>query len=352
MVFDGFRSGLSLAAAIAISALAFQLPASSDEATRIELYNKAKASLLSGNPSLLVFASRDEAKQNCGPDRFAVTDVYVPDGSGTTKVFLYYCGSPDGTEALIDWGGPEETSQEDAADGGVDANDDDDNAAAIAKQIFHPQQVPEPLAGEAADAYDDFIEELFLGKGSGEQAMFPDLDLTRNPFGDPEPNKAQERKECRASLADVLRDLDSKITTLRNSQPIWGEGPKVDVGSCASRLRKLAGNFLCCQTFANYAPIWEEISCLELKRFYLERTCECAGSGSSYSTDEALQDGVLERYGALQKLRRKALQDGIQNPEIRAYVAEANEAIDCINERSLAILNSIEARLGYSLSLE
>lgn len=70
--------------------------------------------------------------------------------------------------------------------------------------------------------------------------------------------------------------------------PTWGEGPQVDVGSCASRLRKLEGNFLCCRTFSNYAATWEEISCLSLKKFYLRKSCSC--QGGSYSTNEALHD--------------------------------------------------------------
>ncbi|MBZ9940173.1 hypothetical protein LB533_03540 [Mesorhizobium sp. BR1-1-13] len=257
--------------------------------------------------------------------------------------------APGSTEAVVT--SKKSKASPDEADPDEEAGSNYKHAAAAVKELIRLPDVSGPMASEAGDAYDAVIDELYLGKRSGTKTEFPDLDLTRNPFGDPEPRKAQERKECRANLATVLSDLDSKIATLRNSQPSWGEGPQVDVGSCASRLRKLAGNLLCCQTFANYAPIWEEISCLELKRFYLQRTCECASSGS-YSTDEALQDGVLERYGAFQQLRHRALREGIRNPAIRAYVAEAHEAVDCINQRSLITLKSIEVWLGHSLSLE
>ncbi|NRP21583.1 hypothetical protein LPJGGPFB_04842 [Ensifer adhaerens] len=201
---------------------------------------------------------------------------------------------------------------------------------------------------KSESAYGEFLGQL--ASPSAERSAFPDLDMTRNPFLKVPP-EGEEGKACTQDTAHVVEGIDTAIAKLHNSSPTWGEGPQVEVGSCASRLRKLAGNLLCCKTYTNYAPIWEEISCLELKKFYLRKTCACRRSGG-FSTDEALQDTIIEKYGALQILRRKALKEGIRNPAIRAYVAEANEFFDCFNEHTLGTLNSIESRLGYELGLQ
>ncbi|ULO24241.1 hypothetical protein [Methylocystis sp. SB2] len=143
--------------------------------------------------------------------------------------------------------------------------------------------------------------------------------------------------------------LDARINELYREQPAIGEGPQVDVGSCASRLRKLAGNFLCCRIFANTAPIWEEISCLELKRFYVNKACSCNSRGVEYSQDEVLQDEAFETYSAAMKLRNRALEHGISNEFIQSYVSELHSTIDCINQRSLRIMNQLKAALEEAI---
>jgi hypothetical protein len=126
----------------------------------------------------------------------------------------------------------------------------------------------------------------------------------------------------------------------------------VPVGNCAVRLQKLAGNFLCCKTFENIAPYWEEQSCLGLRKFYLEQTCKCAASGLTYSTDEALQDESLEAISLAHKTRLTAIGKGVPNPVIRKYIELTTRAADCINLRTLeelrTVTREIEALIGRS----
>jgi hypothetical protein len=142
---------------------------------------------------------------------------------------------------------------------------------------------------------------------------------------------------CRQEIRPALDMLNKKIRALQKSEPKNGVGRQVPVGSCASRLRKLAGNFLCCTTFQNSAQIWEEISCLGLKKHYLEESCKCAEAGG-FSSDEALQDLVLEQYQAFKSARRKAIDRGIKNDLINSYVSEVSKHIDCINYQTLQIV--------------
>lgn len=202
--------------------------------------------------------------------------------------------------------------------------------------------------GASSTAYREYLEQLTDTRGV--KMELPGLDLTRNPFASDRTEEA-DAAFCRQQDAKVVEEINIQIAALHQSTPSFGSGPQVEVGSCASRLKKLSGNFLCCKTYTNYAAIWEEISCLELKKFYLRKTCECRRSGG-FSTDEALQDGIIEKYAGLQLLRRKALKEGIRNSAIRAYVSDANELLDCFNENTLGALNSIESRLGYELNLQ
>ncbi|MCY1212754.1 hypothetical protein D9M72_244970 [compost metagenome] len=228
--------------------------------------------------------------------------------------------------------------------------DDSKQIEQSAREAFQPQD----SAGggiELKRAYQDALSKLLVPIAPSPSAMQTQYTGEPNPFVSSETSQSKEAsKECRANTAAAINEIDSRIGELHQSMSAWGEGPQVDVGSCASRLRKLEGNFLCCKTFANYAATWEEISCLSLKKFYLRKSCAC--QGGSYSTNEALQDSVLERYAAVKLMRSEALKKGIKNPLIRQYVKDASTAVDCITDSSLAKLNKIEADLGYVLSLE
>lgn len=164
---------------------------------------------------------------------------------------------------------------------------------------------------------------------------------------------ATHAASCHSEIAPMIKALDERITAVRKSEPKNGSGPQVNVGTCASRLRKLAGNFLCCTTFQNTAPYWEEMSCLELKKFYLRQTCQCSSKGQDYSLDEALQDQALEAVAAAKKLRDRARSKGIANPIIREYVKSVDATVDCINmmtlgelRKTMAVIEKLISNLG------
>ncbi len=231
----------------------------------------------------------------------------------------------------------------------IDGKHNFDDAAAIAAEIFPRPDVPPYLVEETSRVRQSFLRRLF-GSDQG-AATFLQLGYTRNPFSDEDPESASLRKQCNRVMDSAFSDINVQISRLYRSLPRWGEGAQVEVGSCASRLRLLAGNLICCNTFKNIAPVWEEISCLELKKFYLRKSCECADRGQ-YSKDPVLQDGILERYGALMQLRHRALHAGVKDRSIRAVIDEAQKAVDCMNYKSLAILNAIEVKAGSELLSE
>lgn len=163
------------------------------------------------------------------------------------------------------------------------------------------------------------------------------------------PAEARADKSCTKEIQPAIRDINARVKVLLASEPAQGAGPQVNVGSCASRLRKLAGNFLCCRTFANTAPIWEEVSCLQLKKHYLQKSCECAGAAGGYTQDEALQDSILEQYTVLKQLKKKAISKGIPNKLISNYVGDISRRIDCLNDQTLQILNASLRQLDDAL---
>ena len=155
--------------------------------------------------------------------------------------------------------------------------------------------------------------------------------------------------ECRQRVWPQIQELRKRKDQVLKQVPSWGTGPQVDVGPCASRLRALDGNLLCCRTFANTASFWEEASCLELKVFYLEKACECGAQGSSYSTDDSVQDSFLKKYAEAKKLREVALNRGIANAVIREYLKRLQPAVDCINTNSVSLLNNAMKDLEQSI---
>lgn len=155
----------------------------------------------------------------------------------------------------------------------------------------------------------------------------------------------EAQASCYSDIVPALKNLSARIAVLHQSTPKTGAGPQVEIGSCASRLRKLAGNFLCCKTSANTAAIWEEISCLELKKHYLRKSCECSSSMGGYTTDEALQDSVLETYKSIMVLRALALKRAVPNKTIRLYVKGMSGVLDCINYQTLQTLKDVERQL-------
>jgi hypothetical protein len=152
--------------------------------------------------------------------------------------------------------------------------------------------------------------------------------------------------DCQKSIRPIVKELTARMKALQASIPSFGAGPQVQVGSCASRLKKLAGNFLCCKTHQNTAHIWEEISCIDLKRHYLEKTCSCPQTTGGYTTDEILQDEAFEQYEVVKRLGKIALKKGISNKIIGEYIAGASKYVDCINYRSIERLREIERQLS------
>jgi hypothetical protein len=151
-------------------------------------------------------------------------------------------------------------------------------------------------------------------------------------------------------MKPIITELNKKIAAIRkqwNATP--GTGPRVDLGSCTQRLHRLDGPYyLCCKDYGNWADMIEEMACLDLKKFYLKRACDCEDQGG-YSLDEVLQDQTLEAYAAVSKLQKRALHHGIRDPAIRAYVAEARKLLVCIQIGSINGLRKIETKIKEHL---
>lgn len=155
--------------------------------------------------------------------------------------------------------------------------------------------------------------------------------------------------ECRRSIRDAVNAISETTKNIHKSIPKNASGPQVEVGSCASRLKKLAGNFLCCKADATTARYWEEISCLDLKKYYLEQTCFCLSKGLSFSTDETIQDQTLELYATIRSLEKKGVNLGVQNSIIREIVKQASSIKNCYSIGSLEILRDIERKLSAAV---
>jgi hypothetical protein len=154
---------------------------------------------------------------------------------------------------------------------------------------------------------------------------------------------------CYENIKPKLKALDERIDAIRRAEPKIGEGPQVLAGSCTSRLIKLYGSFEGPRTFANGARFLEERSCLELKKKYLTKACECRMRGLDFSEDEAVQDHTLDVYSAMRKLDKKLRDKGITNPVINKIVTEAADRRDCYNLQTIEILRNTEKTLQREL---
>ncbi|OUC12203.1 MAG: hypothetical protein B0A82_23720 [Alkalinema sp. CACIAM 70d] len=126
-------------------------------------------------------------------------------------------------------------------------------------------------------------------------------------------SEAQDYLKCRQEIASSVSEIRKKIKEVRKAAPKQFYGHEVEVGSCASKLRKLDGNFLCCKAPQNIAPYWEEESCLHLKIFYLNKRCECGAKGRVFTDDDVLLDKFFEVSAAVNATAKKAMEKGIPN---------------------------------------
>jgi hypothetical protein len=165
-------------------------------------------------------------------------------------------------------------------------------------------------------------------------------------------------KTCIASIASEANAIQKRMDALQNSEPPYVDGQqKVEIGSCASRLDKLFkrnpiafGPTQGITAFENKAANLEERSCLQLKQDYLRQACECSRKGTTFSTDEAIQDQTLEAYAAVQKLEKEGRDKGIKNPIIKKIVSKAAEIRDCYNVQTIEILHQTENTLNGILA--
>ncbi len=158
---------------------------------------------------------------------------------------------------------------------------------------------------------------------------------------------------CEREIRPQMTAIDKKIQTLMENEPPYREGPQVPVGSCASRIAKLykarfingpaAGVGV--TTVASKVANHEERACLELKKVYLEKTCKCWKQGWQISEDETMQDQMLEAYGAIQNLDKRARDRSIKNPIINKIVTEAAGVRDCFHMGAWEQLRQAERKL-------
>lgn len=160
---------------------------------------------------------------------------------------------------------------------------------------------------------------------------------------------ASAKDICERSIRPIIKDINARISALTQSIPATGIGEQLDVGSCALRLKRLEGNFLCCKTHANIAPIWEEISCLRLKRYQLKKQCDCAKIGLEYSAEEVSENRAYAIYLSIKALKPLALAAGVRDKIVREYIKNADKALECVNENNIALLSRIETELRSAL---
>jgi len=154
----------------------------------------------------------------------------------------------------------------------------------------------------------------------------------------------EEPTDCDKSLTATKKDIDAKILKLRQEEPHWEPAPLVEVGTCTSRLHRLFGDGfgLSDTAIAIQVENREKRGCLELKKAYLDRACECTRKGIALSTDQAIQDQTLEAASAVRELETRARNRGIPNERIRAIVTRAEQVRDCYNIQTIETLRGTE----------
>jgi hypothetical protein len=178
-----------------------------------------------------------------------------------------------------------------------------------------------------------------------EPALLPLMEIPR-----------MEASKCSDSIRPEIKAIDERIAALEKAEPPFRGGDQVLVGSCASRLAKLYRHGLVfgpgpgLTTVASKAANFEERSCLELKKAYLEKACKCTKQGMSFSTNEAIEDQTLEAYVEIQKLDKKWRDKAIKDPVINKIVTEAAKIRDCFNLQTVEILRDTEKKLERVLA--
>lgn len=157
-----------------------------------------------------------------------------------------------------------------------------------------------------------------------------------------DPAAATERlaAECRRSTATERQQLSMSINLLNKNMP-RGTGPKTQPGLCSKRLAAVAGNLWYMSLDAATQAWAEELSCLELRKYYLERQCRCKEMGLAFEFDDAIVDESINHinkiYSAQKELRRRA----VKNPMIKQYIDITSRIKECYSIQSVKTLESV-----------
>jgi|GEM_PF-4890009 len=164
----------------------------------------------------------------------------------------------------------------------------------------------------------------------------------------PTPGQILTAQTCKAIKAQYRDALDA----IDKATPASGTGPQVPVGPCAERLRMLEGNFLCCQTFQNTAPFWEEWSCLKLEYRRIEQDCACLRRGQKPGAETA-RDRSEELYVQVrdfaQQLRQRAAASG---PAIDGYLDHVGKLMSCVTDSTSSAISEVAQKMEQLMDAE
>jgi hypothetical protein len=158
---------------------------------------------------------------------------------------------------------------------------------------------------------------------------------------------------CQQAIAPVRNAIRERVKKLMKLEPPYVAGARAIAGPCTARMWKLYRSGILngpptaigMTSIASQMANHEERSCLELKIDLLDKACDCAQRGHSFSADESLQDNSMVVYGSIREFEQRARNRGIVNPAIRKYVDDASKIRDCFNQGSLDSLRNTQKAL-------
>ena len=163
-------------------------------------------------------------------------------------------------------------------------------------------------------------------------------------LGLPASADARLATECKRANKMEISGLGEQIQYLQRNAPA-SSGPQMPPGDCSRRLARIAGNMLYSR-FDVATQNWaEQMACLELRRIYLRRSCECQGKGFEFSDAPAVVDANIEALKRIQEAQKLIGRQTIKNPAVRQFVGLVSEVRDCYSVQTLSILNSVAKEL-------
>jgi len=148
---------------------------------------------------------------------------------------------------------------------------------------------------------------------------------------------------CRNGNQQEIKALDEQISVLRRRDPST-TGPRTQPGPCAIRLQRIDGTAAYVSGPAEVDNL-NEIACLELKKIYLRRACDCVARGVAFSSSDVVVDDALVAQTRLARAQREVRRRSIRNPAIRRWVDRASRVRDCYSEETVKVLNNTASAL-------